>query len=44
MQRVVGISKIIFIRKDTELYITGIKGRGFTVWCIMRGELYKKGS
>ena len=35
---------MIFIREDVEPRATGIRGRGFTIWRIVRGELYKKGS
>ena len=33
-----------FIKEDVEFCATGIRGRGFTTWRIVRGELYKKGS
>jgi len=38
------MSETIFVREDVEPYATGIGGRGFAIWCIIRGELYKKGS
>ena len=44
MQKVVGIFKIIFVKEDAEFCATGIEGKGFVIWRIVRGELYKKGS